>query len=486
MPGKKSQSAHHVGAMKRSPLRLRQRSASERPSVNGAGAAARVQLLESVRMVPVEALRPDPDNPRIHPQSQIALLVKNIRANGFTSPLLVDENLGILAGHGRLEAAGRLGMSEVPCVTISGLTEAQKRSVRIADNRLTERSDWDFDLLRKNLRELVELDFDIEATAFTSGEVDILLDGKPQADRSSDIDDEVPPNVLRGAPVTIAGDLWNLGRHRILCGDALERESYVRLMERDRAEMVVTDPPYNVEIRQVRGRGRIRHREFAMASGEMTEPAFGNFLEMAMERAIAASKNGSIHYWFIDWRHLHSVEKAGHRLYGEQKNLLVWNKANAGQGAFYRSKHELIVVFKNGSAPHINNMGMGDTGRYRSNVLDYPGVNALIAARKEEMDAHPTVKPVALIADLMRDCSRRNGIILDPFAGSGTVLLAAERTGRVAYAMEIEPSYIDLAIRRWERSTGGTALHSSGKSFAELLAERQELVPDTLQRRKRA
>jgi DNA modification methylase len=210
-----------------------------------------------------------------------------------------------------------------------------------------------------------------------------------------------------------------------------------------------------------------------MASGEMSEEAFTAFLEAFIRHAVAFSSDGSIHYVFIDWRHLPELLAAARPLYAGWKNLLVWNKTNAGQGSFYRSKHELITVFKRGTAPHTNNFGLGSNGRYRANVLDYPSVNGLHPARRGELDLHPTVKPVALVADLIRDCSRRNGIILDPFGGSGTTILAAERTGRVARAIELDPLYIDVAIRRWEQTTGIPARHAElGLTFAETAAKR--------------
>jgi DNA modification methylase len=188
-----------------------------------------------------------------------------------------------------------------------------------------------------------------------------------------------------------------------------------------------------------------------------------------MSRAIEFSTNGSIHYWCMDWRHLPELLRAGLPLYTEWKNLVVWKKANAGQGSFYRSHHELIAVFKAGTGPHINNFGLGSEGRYRTNVLEYPGGATPDAKRQEELQMHPTVKPVPLIADLMKDCSRRNGLVLDLFGGSGTALLAAEETGRRARVIELDPLYVDLAVRRWQRHTGGEAIHGpSGRTFDEM------------------
>jgi DNA modification methylase len=301
-----------------------------------------------------------------------------------------------------------------------------------------------------------------------------LLDGKP-APATDDPADDLTGLSLDGPAISQPGDVWQLDRHRLVCGDALQRDPYERLLARDLAQMIVSDPPYNVRINgHAGGRGKKRHREFKMASGEMSEEAFTRFLAAFIRQAVAFSENGSIHYLFIDWRHLPELLAAARPLYADWKNLLVWNKTNAGQGSFYRQKHELIAVFKNGTAPHINNFGLGANGRYRANVLDYPGVNGLHPARRGELDLHPTVKPVALIADLIRDCSRRNGVILDPFGGSGTTILAAERTGRVARAIELDPLYVDVAIRRWEQITGSSAKHAqTGLTFSETAAQRR-------------
>jgi len=345
--------------------------------------------------------------------------------------------------------------------------------VVIADNRLPEQAVWDFDLLRGHFTELIEIDFDVELTGFSTGEIDLLLDGKPPP-ATDDPADDVTGLRSEGPAISQPGDVWQLDRHRLVCADALRSNSYELLLGSELAQMIIADPPYNVRINgHAMGRGERRHREFEMASGEMSEEAFTAFLAAFIRQAVAFSENGSIHYLFIDWRHLAELLAAARPLYAEWKNLLVWNKTNAGQGNFYRSKHELIAVFKNGTAQHINNFGLGANGRFRANVLDYPSVNCLHPARRGELDLHPTVKPVALVADLIRDCSRRNGIILDPFGGSGTTILAAERTGRVARAIELDPLYVDVAIRRWERITDISAKHAeTGLMFCETAAKR--------------
>jgi DNA modification methylase len=435
-------------------------------------ARARRGLMKQIIWRAVSSLKPYPKNPRQHPEAQIAALMKTIR-RVWTVPILIDEAGTILAGHLRLEVAKRLGMTEVPTITILGLSDSEKRAVVIADNRLPEQAVWDFDVLREHFTELINLDFDVELSGFSTGEIDLILDSNPGRE-SSDAADDIRGFVLDGPTISKVGDLWQLGRHHLFCGSALERHAYECLMRGDLAQMGLTDPPYNVPIaRHAMGRGKIRHREFKQAAGEMSPAEFIQFLERFIRQAITFSRNGSIHYIFMDWRHLPELLTAARPLYSEWKNLLVWNKDNAGQGSLYRGKHELIAVLKNGTAPHINNIALGANGRYRTNVLDYPSVNSLHPARRGDLELHPTVKPVALIADLVRDCSKRNGIILDPFGGSGTTILAAERTDRIGRLIELDPLYVDVAIRRWEKVTGIPARHAeSGLSFEQVGAER--------------
>jgi DNA modification methylase len=431
-------------------------------------------LMDRVVWRPIAELREFPGNPRRHPGAQIAAIMKSIR-RFWTNPILVDETGTILAGHGRWEAARRLGMTEVPTVTVRGLSSAEKQTVVIADNRLPEQAVWDFDLLRNHFQDLIKLDFDVELTGFSTGEIDLLIDGSTNS-MATDPADDLAGLAPEGPAISQLGDVWELGRHRLACGDAQRSENYEALLRGEIAEMMVTDPPYNVRIDgHAMGRGKVRHREFPMASGEMSAAAFKAFLNRFIRCAINASRDGAIHYIFMDWRHLYELLGAALPLYSEWKNLLCWNKVNAGQGSFYRSKHELIAVFKNGTEPHINNFRLGAQGRYRTNVLDYPSVNSFDPGRRGDLELHPTTKPVALIADLIRDCSRRNGVILDPFGGSGTTILAAERTGRVARVIELDPLYVDVAIRRWQKITGLSARHAeTGRTFAD-----PEAQPDT-------
>lgn len=417
-------------------------------------------------------LRPWPGNPRTHNVKQLAKLKASIQKFGFTVPALVDETGTILSGHGRVQAALELGFKAIPVRIISGLTEAQKRAYVIADNKLAQLSGWDNDLLKQEFRLLGESDLEIELTGFSTAEIDILFEDVSQP-ASTDPDDAMPEELPQAA-VSRPGDLWVLGKHRLLCGSALEVENYVLLMDGLLAQMVISDPPYNVPINgHVCGGDKVKHREFAMASGEMSATDFTTFLNRAFELAQAASTTGAIHFYFMDWRHLREIQDAALPVFGAPRQFCVWVKDNGGMGTFFRSQHELVLVFKKGEAPHINNFELGQHGRYRTNVWEYPGVNTFKGKGHELLSLHPTVKPASLVADAIRDCSHRKGIILDPFAGSGTILIAAERTGRYARAIELDPQYVDVAVRRWQRVTSKQAtLVSTGQTWDEVRAER--------------
>ena len=416
-----------------------------------------------------KVLKPYDRNARTHSKKQIRQIADSIERFGWTNPVLIDGQDQIVAGHGRVAAAKRLGIEAVPTIRLETMSEVEIRAYVIADNRLAELADWDDEILAIELQALVELDFDVEVTGFETAEIDLLIDGLDVAGAIDDGDriPEVDPSASR---VTQAGDLWRLGRHRLLCGDATKRKSFERLMAGERAQMVFTDPPYNVPIDgHVCGLGRIRHAEFAMASGEMSEAEFTGFLETVLGHLAAHSADGALHFVCMDWRHVYELLSASRETYGEMKNLCVWAKTNAGMGSLYRSQHELVFVFKNGSAPHVNNVELGRHGRYRTNVWQYAGVNALGADRDDALAMHPTVKPVALVADAIRDCSRRGDIVLDAFGGSGTTLIAAERAGRRGYAIEIDPLYVDVTLERFRATFGEEPVHeASGLTFSEL------------------
>jgi DNA modification methylase len=446
------------------PKRLSFRSGSRR--------SVRKALAKFTELRGISTLRPFTGNARTHSAQQIEQLAASIKEFGFTVPILIDEAGTILAGHARLEAAKRLGLRFVPTLSIKHLSPAQKRAYVIADNRLAEKAGWDDDALAFHFEGLVDTGFNVELTGFSTAEIDLRIDALE--DPGADSADHVPDLDPAQPAVSRPGDLWRLGAHRLLCADATQPCAYDQLLAGARAQMVFTDPPYNVPIKgHAGGSGRIQHREFTMATGEMSPAQYTTFLSSVFANLTAYASDGAIHFICMDWRHMGEILEAGRQRYNELKNLAVWTKDNAGMGSFYRSQHELVFIFKSGRRKHINNFGLGEGGRYRTNVWRYPGVNTFKPGRLEELALHPTVKPVALVADAMRDCSKRGGLILDPFLGSGTTLIAAERTGRRAYGLELDPLYVDGAIRRWEEHTGQRARHAaSGLTLTALAAKR--------------
>lgn len=365
----------------------------------------------------------------------------------------------ILAGHGRVEAAKLVGMTEVPVLRLSHLSEAERRAYVIADNRLAEMAGWDKQILAIDLRALVDLDFEIEVVGFAPAEVDLMIDEARDADPTSadDPDDAALPTPPQN-PITHPGDVWACGRHRLVCGDALNGATYSTLMQGERADAIFTDPPYNVPIEGfVGGKGKAKRREFVMASGEMSSEAFAAFLSTSLGNAAAASRDGAIAFVCMDWRHMGELLAAGAEAFDELKNVCVWAKSNGGMGSLYRSQHELVFVFKRGKGDHCNTVELGRYGRNRTNVWSYRGANAFGAARDAELAMHPTVKPVALVEDAIKDVTRRGDTVLDPFGGSGSTLIAAERCGRSARLIEIDPAYCDVIIQRWEDHTGRRA-----------------------------
>jgi len=412
-------------------------------------------------------LKPNPRNARRHPKKQLHQIAASIREFGFNSIVVIDEDGVILVGHGRVEAAKLAGLTSLPVLRITHLTAEQKVGFSLADNKIALNADWDMEQLTLLWRELSvqELNFDMEVTGFETAEIDLLIDG-PTVSTKADRSDIVPEQ--QSEAVSRLGDLWNLGEHRLICADACDKAAYVDLLNGEQARMVFTDPPYNVPIDgHVGGLGGVKHREFKMASGEMTPAEFQQFLKTVFANMTEVSLNGAVHFICMDWRHMAEVMGAAHGIYTGLKNLCVWNKNNGGMGSLYRSKHELVFVYKVGTDPHVNTIELGKNGRYRTNVWDYAGVNTWRAGRDADLEMHPTVKPTALVIDAIKDCSRRGDIVLDAFSGSGTTIIAAHKSRRRACAIELDPLYVDVAIRRWQTFTGEAAtLAATGETFA--------------------
>jgi len=429
--------------------------------------------LPRIEWAPIESIRPNPKNARTHSRKQKRQIAKSIRKFGFLNPLIVDDGNMILAGHGRLEGARLEGMAHVPIIRFGHLTEAQKRAYVIADNKIAEQAGWDRELLSIELGELIDLlpveGLDVSITGFETAEIDLLL--ADMASSRPGPEDAIP--AFPATPVTRRGDLWLIGKHRLLCGDAREPKDFDRAMGGTRAAAVFTDPPYNLRVRAIGGRGRKRHPEFAFASGEMSEAQFRKFLSQTLGNGVRVSTEGGLHYVFTDWRHVADLIVVGRELYGDMLNIVTWVKSNAGQGSFYRSQHEFIGVFRVGEEPHRNNVELGRFGRNRSNVWTYAGVNTFGKDRMDALAAHPTPKPVALVAEALLDCTARGDVVLDQFVGSGTTILAAEKVARVAVGIEYEPRCVDVAILRWQRMTKleGT-LAGDGRSFEDISAAR--------------
>ncbi len=405
--------------------------------------------LHVLELVELARLKPYPRNPRIHSRTQIQRLANSIAEFGFTNPVLIDEANVVIAGHGRIDAAKLLQMRQLPAYRLTGLSEAQKIALRIADNRIAEQSSWSADALAGELQLLIDADFSVELTGFDTIDLDRLL--TPEAADAGENEPPIPPCPAN--PVSRPGDIWQLGRHSLICASALDKATLRQLLGDRIADLVLTDPPYNVPI-PGHVSGQSHHKNFAMASGEMSEAEFGNFLSTALCNARDHARDGSLHYVFIDWRSVGLLLSLGGRIFDRLMNLCVWAKTNAGMGSFYRSQHELIAVFKKGSSAHVNNVQLGRLGRNRSNLWQHVGASSFSKSRDADLAEHPTVKPTALLIDAIRDATAPGDLVLDPFGGSGSTLLAAELSGRTAALAEIEPAYVDVILQRFQTMTG--------------------------------
>ncbi len=424
---------------------------------------------------PTEALKPYQSNARTHSKPQIRQLAKSIREFGFLNPVMVDVGNRIIAGHGRVQAAKLLGIERVPTIRIEGLSDDQIRAYILADNQLALKAGWDKEILAIELQYLLTVDsIDVTITGFEVPEIDLILE---EAKAEPTADDESPEPDFDREPISQPGDLWQLGKHRILCANALHQASYRELLGTRRAAMVFTDPPFNVRIDgHATGNGGIRHREFAMASGEMSAAEFVSFLNTSLQCLASFSANNSVHFICMDWRHIGELLAAAQQNYDEFLNLCIWVKNNGGMGSFYRSQHELVAVFRKGTGSHRNNVQLGQFGRNRTNVWMYPGVQTFSKQSDEGnlLAMHPTVKPVTMVADAILDCTARGEIVIDAFLGSGTTLMAAERVGRICCGIEIDPIYVDVAIRRWQKYTGESAVHAvTGRRFDEIAQQKE-------------
>jgi DNA modification methylase len=429
--------------------------------------------------VSIQALKPSAKSARSHSKQQIRLIARSIETFGFVIPMVLDAVNEIICGNAVYQAVQLLGLDHVTVIRVTHL--GKLRAFQIAHNRIAELSSWDGQILSEILQDLslTDLDFSLEEIGFSTTEIDLLIDGIAQNPPGHEACHEVlPPDA--GPPVTKPGDTWIMDGHRVHCGNSLERRSYQAVMDNAQAALVITDPPYNVAIAgHVGGKGQIQHREFAMASGEMKPDEFIDFLTAVFEQLVRFSADGLLHYIFMDWRHATELLTAGNAIYARLINLCAWVKKNGGMGSFYRSRHELVFVFKNGTAPHRNNIELGKHGRNRTNVWEYDGINSFGRVTDEGnlLAMHPTVKPVQMIVDAILDCSARGDILLDPFLGSGSSLIAAERTGRILRGIEIDPRYVDVAVRRWQRHTGAHAIHAvSGDRFDDI-ANRTGVIP---------
>jgi DNA modification methylase len=433
------------------------------------------ELRSVVAYLPLGSIVTDPNNPRSHSSAQIDAIARSIEAFGFNAPILVNRANRVIAGHGRYEAAKRLNLEDVPVIRLEHLNEQQAKAYMLADNKLTDRSSWDDRKVAIVLKELsdIALDFEIEATGFEPSEIDLMIQSLEPHDESTDSADNF--EAAAGPAASRLDDLWTLGSHRLLCGDALDSHAYGTLLAGDKAAAVFTDPPYNVRVNgHVSGKGAKKHREFPMASGELGQDAFQQLLEDAFGLMVSHSAGGATFYACMDWRHLLEIVGAIRARECELMNLCVWVKTNGGMGSLYRSRHELVFVFGKREATRVNNVQLGKHGRNRTNVWNYPGMNSFARrGRTRGLDLHPTVKPITMVSDAILDVTQRGDIVLDPFCGSGTTILAAERTGRRGYAIELDPGHVDTAVGRWERMTKQSAVHATGKTFAEMRAERR-------------
>lgn len=419
---------------------------------------------------PIEQIKFYANNAKEHSQKQIAQIAESIRQFGFNNPILIDESGEIIAGHGRMAAAQILGLETVPTIRLSHLSDAQKMAYRLADNKIAENGGWNIELLKLELEKIESSceDMDLSVTGFDSIELDTMFNA--DTTKTADTKTNAVPYILENEVITRPGDIWQMGPHLIICGNSLDADTFTSLMGNDLADMILQDPPFNVPVNgHVCGAGTVKHKEFAMASGEMSPDEFTEFLRKNFALCAQFSRNGALHYNFMDWRHQTEIVAAGRATFTDFINMCVWVKSSGGMGSLYRSQHELCFIFRNGKVGHTNNVELGRHGRYRTNVWQYAGVNAF-GRHKGDIRMHPTVKPVEMLQDAILDVTRRGEIVLDSFLGSGSTLIAAHKSHRICRGIEYEPLYIDTTIRRFQELFGIDAVHiQSCKTYNELL-----------------
>lgn len=447
--------------------------AAARRTAERAGQSRKNDLLPglSISIVPIAALISSPHHARRKTPDQLERVIASIADLGFCKPILIADNQ-VIDGVTRVAAAEQLGLTQVPAIDCGHLSKTDRRKLALAINRTAETGEWDLDLLKIEFTELLELEVDLSQTGFTVQEQDIILldDG---SDEEEEQVDETPTD-----PVTQLGDVWELEDHRVVCGSALEPSVYEKLLLGVLVAIIIADFPYNVCIgNNVSGLGKKTHAEFKMASGEMSDAEFAAFLEATIMCAVAHLVAGGVLYGFMDWRSIDKLYRAGFAAHLTLLNLVVWYKQSGAMGAFYRSAHELIAVLCKGDKPRTNNIELGRHGRDRCNVWCQPGANRAGSSANEMLGEHATPKPVELCVDAILDVTVRGEAVLDPFLGSGTTLIAAEKTGRRCYGIEIEPGFVDVTIMRWQRLTGKQAVLAGTDQTFDTLAQHRR-APD--------
>lgn len=412
-------------------------------------------------------------------------LVRSIKHFGIVRPILIDQHNNVIDGHGVIEAAMELGIAKVPAIVIDHLAEEDLRALGIALNKLQELGEWNEEVLAQELQFISELntEYDLELTGLELGEIEFLISDEDAAKSNDQPDpsDDVELATLETDydPVSREGDLFlikgNSFEHRVYCGDARSKKGIVKALGNWDANMVLTDPPFDVPVQgHVGGLGKTKHREFVMGSGELGPRRFYKLLLKSIKRYKKALTDGGLAYVFMDKNGLEALLRAGREAGLKLHSICVWRKTNAGMGSLYRSQNEFVVIFKKGKAPHINNVDLGKYGRYRTTDWHYAGFNTFSKERQELFKLHPTLKPVRMLSDAIRDVTRRGDVVLDSFAGAGSTLIAAEKTGRRSVSIELDPIYVDTILKRFEKEFGVEAVHAgTGLTFSQLSEERR-------------